>query len=579
MIATAIHTLTSSSYVLTETDLAFEKKVRKDMLNKIAADYVLTTKAGEVYCIELAIELMEISLQAYNDAPNLVTLNGFAPLDLASFNYTLISLSYNKEHDTVLYIVRHNTNSRVVVVFRGSCSAPNWSDNLRMSQTPLKLENEFLTHLDDADGLSTAVRDIDSNGGYEMLYDEYVNQVDDRDRFRNTNEDALFSRQGGLYANMMNRTKLFGYGEPSIHTGFWDAYQTVRDSLHLALRQALIEHPAQLHFTGHSLGGSLSTIAALDFKLHSLPRVNKYLLWKGFGGSGSFLHNNNLLDGNIINTNTSRFTISSSRSLQTYGPSLFASNNLPNQLEVERNVRTTELMAFNSNMSYVQDDDDSINPILNSNSSYNKDSTSIRNDIENSMTISRTPERDRQLTVKQTRKSKRLSHLNNLKAISTANILRVEVGVYSYGSPRIFNRSFAEYYDEMVPDTFRTICDGDFITSMPNRGYKHVGTEVLIDTFGIGSIILDQSHVEKWLRSNVKTSLSVHSLFYYKQGLVGIKHAMEYILNRTGNTLLNLSSEEEHEAVQRDTVFQEFQDHDDHNNLLQVTSHHRAEGE
>jgi hypothetical protein len=62
-----------------------------------------------------------------------------------------------------------------------------------------------------------------------------------------------------------------------VHTGFWDAYMTVRDFIHTTLRQELAQRPAHVMCTGHSLGGALATLACLDVSLHTIPRVNAHL--------------------------------------------------------------------------------------------------------------------------------------------------------------------------------------------------------------------------------------------------------------------------------------------------------------
>lgn len=62
--------------------------------------------------------------------------------------------------------------------------------------------------------------------------------------------------------------------------GFWSAYLPARYFLHELLRKELTTNPAKLYFTGHSLGGALTTLAAYDFSIHSLPRINQYLAAK-----------------------------------------------------------------------------------------------------------------------------------------------------------------------------------------------------------------------------------------------------------------------------------------------------------
>lgn len=62
-----------------------------------------------------------------------------------------------------------------------------------------------------------------------------------------------------------------------MRSGFWEAYASVRTFLHTTMRQELKMNPAEVFCTGHSLGGALATIAAIDLSLHTLPRVNAFL--------------------------------------------------------------------------------------------------------------------------------------------------------------------------------------------------------------------------------------------------------------------------------------------------------------
>ena len=52
----------------------------------------------------------------------------------------------------------------------------------------------------------------------------------------------------------------------------------MRYELHEILRRELKDRPAHLYFTGHSMGGALATLAALDASIHTVPRVNAFLL-------------------------------------------------------------------------------------------------------------------------------------------------------------------------------------------------------------------------------------------------------------------------------------------------------------
>ncbi len=66
--------------------------------------------------------------------------------------------------------------------------------------------------------------------------------------------------------NLRFRQQVYPYGDDTttkvrFHQGFMNAYFCVRE----AMKAVLAQHPdAQLVFTGHSLGGALATVAALD---------------------------------------------------------------------------------------------------------------------------------------------------------------------------------------------------------------------------------------------------------------------------------------------------------------------------
>ena len=81
--------------------------------------------------------------------------------------------------------------------------------------------------------------------------------------------------------------------------------------------------------------------------------------------------------------------------------------------------------------------------------------------------------------------------------------------------------------------------DGDIVTGIPKGNYKHVGTEILIDATGSGTIIIDPSFVESRLQKSSKTSMDAHTMAAYRRGLIGIKAATEYVHSRATENLYN----------------------------------------
>jgi hypothetical protein len=115
------------------------------------------------------------------------------------------------------------------------------------------------------------------------------------------------------------------------------------------------------------------------------------------------------------------------------------------------------------------------------------------------------------------------------KQLKAVFVKKIKVFMYNYGSPKVGNYGFKLLYDRIVPNTFRVVVDGDLVVGLPPSGYDHVGTEIMIDNLGSGSIIIDPSFVEKWLRTQMKSKVSAHALLCYGKGLLGLKLAAEYM--------------------------------------------------
>eukprot|EP01059_Diplonema_ambulator_P006955 TRINITY_DN16523_c0_g1_i1.p1 TRINITY_DN16523_c0_g1~~TRINITY_DN16523_c0_g1_i1.p1 ORF type:complete len:1313 (+),score=238.68 TRINITY_DN16523_c0_g1_i1:58-3996(+) len=88
-----------------------------------------------------------------------------------------------------------------------------------------------------------------------------------------------------------------------------------------------------------------------------------------------------------------------------------------------------------------------------------------------------------------------------LMAYHVKKDLQRDVIVYTFGSPRVGNASFASIYNLAVPDTFRVVNQSDVISRMPFafKGllFKHTGREVCIDKKG--NLIIEPTFIEKFI--------------------------------------------------------------------------------
>ncbi|CAM9150309.1 unnamed protein product [Ectocarpus sp. 12 AP-2014] len=98
---------------------------------------------------------------------------------------------------------------------------------------------------------------------------------------------------------------------------------------------------------------------------------------------------------------------------------------------------------------------------------------------------------------------------------------RVELRMYSFGAPRAGNSVYAARYDDVVPDSFRVVVDGDPVPGIPTWRYAHAGTQALIDGRGRGSLIIDPSFVEKRFFARSKRHVLSHLVKAYQAGLRG----------------------------------------------------------
>ena len=67
---------------------------------------------------------------------------------------------------------------------------------------------------------------------------------------------------------------LSSFTTPRVHKGFKGSYFTMRDEIHSIVRRGAEKEDmanSRVFFTGHSLGGALATLCALDCSVHLAP--------------------------------------------------------------------------------------------------------------------------------------------------------------------------------------------------------------------------------------------------------------------------------------------------------------------
>jgi hypothetical protein len=399
-----------------------------------------------VFCLELACWLNEASWQAYY-TPDGITPNdpNVTSMNLEGLGLRLEGAIYDASTDTQAYVATNvadqvdgNEDSITVVAFRGSASTTNLQTDLKSRQVPL---------LDQLTGIGAAP--------FSILADEVL--VCDEDGWIWETPAPLVreslqcvtswtSPKAGLKASRASReqepSKLSAVSEgarkilqatpvarssfPLVHEGFQEAYTQIRKELLHILFPVLQRQFAsaleigqgadgrreplalpKVYCTGHSLGGSLAQLLALDL------------------------------------ANNCEFVV-------------------PTRL--------------NNNLESFYDAEDGGRPM----------GTSI-------------------------------DRVDSLR-------LQPPIAVYTFGQPRVGNKTFSRLYKQRVPHTFRVVNEGDAITAMPNYLcggiYKHSGLEVLLDEGQTGNILVGPNVVETLFRfGKVRTSVMAHTMQRYRDCL------------------------------------------------------------
>lgn len=255
-----------------------------------------------VFCLELACWLNEASWQAYY-APSGITPNdpGIAGMNLEGLGLRLEGAIYDESTDTQAYVatnVYHQVDGEedtiIVVAFRGSASSTNLQTDLKSRQVPL---------LDQLAGIGSApfcifsdrVEVYDDNG---WIWDTPVPQTKESVQCVTSWTSVKPSCVPSIYNREEQPSKLSAVSKgarkilqatpvardsfPLVHEGFQEVYTHIRKKL-LELLFPVMQRQLEaslgggaagtnreplalpkIYCTGHSLGGSLAQLLALD---------------------------------------------------------------------------------------------------------------------------------------------------------------------------------------------------------------------------------------------------------------------------------------------------------------------------
>lgn len=94
-------------------------KMKKTLLNQVTRmDQIVDAKL-DVFCVDLALKMRDLSFQAYYDLAGTKTISGYdGEMDLDSVGFTFIDFFYDKVHEVFCFACREKKTNRLVIAFR-----------------------------------------------------------------------------------------------------------------------------------------------------------------------------------------------------------------------------------------------------------------------------------------------------------------------------------------------------------------------------------------------------------------------------------------------------------------------------
>lgn len=524
---TGLATSLAATYTITEAEhrsvvVARKKalaKVKRSLLTQITLMDALVDAKTDVFCVDLALSMRDMAFQAYYDPPDLRTASGYeASLDLSPHGYELLDKFYSADYELFCFIARERSTKRIVVCFRGTASKKQMEANLKYSQRAVNFDELDLPALDQLDGL--AVRTPKGVEAEDLDMDSVSDDDGEQDNDSVSMSMSMEAEGSGAGSGARRTLSLRrdkdhrdNAKERERDSTMMDRAGHVREELQKAFTGAVGATNQGIHAVVDATADLMVTAASSTPMLKSivLPYVHSGF-WEAYSVVRGFLHGK-LRQELMRNPTTVVFTGHSlGGALATYAALDISMHTIP---------RVNAYLKHHAKLLYLREREAAALLVnrARSESLTAKHGSPVKT---NPMHSAADDEQHSDLEH---------SHMTSSEEVPPVPVFvkKIKVVMYNFGSPRVGNRSFVQLYNRFVPSSFRVVVDGDIVAGLPPSKYAHVGTEIMIDALGAGSIIIDPSFVERWLRTHLKSSVAVHSLLVYRRGLLGLKLSAEYL--------------------------------------------------
>jgi hypothetical protein len=267
----------------------------------------------------------------------------------------------------------------------------------------------------------------------------------------------------------------------NIHGGFYNAYKVIRNIICNLLNNILtnnLSNPiSDIIITGHSLGGAIATLCAIDIALY------KYNITRSQNDTEMYTFNNDKLTLLCFTKYyEKRMTAEQQKKLIPFVNKEASPN--PTKTSTVRNVLSASKSAIASSLS------------LSTSKSTSKP-TPILTPTPTPTPIDKT----------------NINYFTDFTEQNKSLLQQINICVYTFGSPKVGDKTFKMFYDYLLPYTYRIAPKSDIVSRNPillkSLGDYHVG--VLLELF------IDD---KKTQQSTYLKRVQSHFLESYKDGIL-----------------------------------------------------------
>ncbi|MEM7335669.1 MAG: hypothetical protein AAF490_26560 [Chloroflexota bacterium] len=186
-----------------------------------------------------------------------------------------VELHHADESDTQCAIMQEEGSDHIYLIFRGTEKGDDWKTNVQFSRDLFQVrdkgstspgettEDAAMSFNDDDDDASFTLPADDAGSSDDEESDMHFEPVEDEGKAKHFEFVESSSLESADLAPAHPRAQM--------HLGFVTAYMTVQDYVH----NYVVKHqPKKITVTGHSLGGALATLCAVDMKLTYLGKYD-----------------------------------------------------------------------------------------------------------------------------------------------------------------------------------------------------------------------------------------------------------------------------------------------------------------